>query len=206
MQDAIVLGNSFYAHLMDSMLTLVNSFGEPLRHQANLLTNANAPVDGYSFNGAAMNKYLKNADFKFTSTAPLVISGPTEEMILENYNGFAPDSDSRYPGRQIRINIYRYIFSVQQNVGGFFPQNGTGLANFKTVLGKLVLHEMLHLEGYSHPAQGGVSYDPSLIYYRTFPEVAEQAYFRLRSNTFPPGTVTVFNLTSAEERNCGSNR
>jgi len=45
-----------------SMQTLINSLGEPLRNQANLLTDSNAPVSQYVFDGNQMALLLRDGE------------------------------------------------------------------------------------------------------------------------------------------------
>lgn len=198
MQRVNCLGTSFYAHLMDSINVLVSSFGEPLRTQANLLTNANAPVADYLFTGQHMTNYLRDANFKF-GTSPgdiLVIHGPDEEMLREDTNASA-----FIGGHTLKLNFYKYVNMVHENLNGWFPQNDVGLGNLKTLLGKVVLHEMLHCEGFRHPDHPGTGYDPTVIYWRTFPEVAEEAYNRLRGG-LPNGAFQL--VGDAVKAHCGS--
>ena len=177
MQAIPCFGANFYAFLMDSMLHLVQSFGDDLHLRANLLTNANGPAGGYEFTGDQMYKYLHEADFKFgTGGDRLFISGPDEEMSTKNQNG-----RTIVGSNSIRINIYGYSNLVQQNFNGWLPFDDTGRYNLKTLIGKVVLHEMMHCEGFSHPDRSLYgAYDPSATYWRTFPEVAEEAYTRFR--------------------------
>lgn len=178
MQRVNCLGTTFYAHLMDSMSKLVSAIGEPLRHQANLLTNANAPVADYVFTGDDMAKYLRDGNFKYGTTPGdiLVIHGPDEELLIKDSNARAPIN-----GHTMRLNFYKYVNMVHENYSNWFPENDVGLGNLKTLLGKVVLHEMLHNEGFSHPNRSDFgNYNASDVYWRTFPEVAEEAYNRLR--------------------------
>jgi hypothetical protein len=96
----------------------------------------------------------------------------------------------------IRLNIYFFANEVNRKNSRFFPPTPNGYRNFKTALGMTILHEMLHHQGFSHSSRGNAAYDPSLPYFRTFPEVAELAYYNMRSDTFPAGTApgTVLNL------------
>ena len=196
------LGTSFYAHLMDSMLVLTNSFGDPLRTQANLLTNANAPVADYLFTGDHMTRYLQRGDFKFGTTPAdiFIIYGPDEQMMIEDYNGRAPLN-----GHTMRLNIYKYYRMVRDNFNGWFPENDIGLQNLKTLLGKVVLHEALHSEGFKHPDRPLGEYDPTVTYWRTFPEVAEEAYNRLRGR-LPEGAfqLTGNGVSDGLSSHCGT--
>ena len=94
---------------------------------------------------------------------------------------------------------------VQDNYKGWFPQNDVGLQNLKTLLGKVILHEALHSEGFKHPDRPPGLYDPSLTYFRTFPEVAEEAYNRLRGG-LPEGAfqLTGNDLSDATASHCGT--
>jgi hypothetical protein len=146
-----------------------------------------------------MVEYLKDGNFKFGTTPAdiLVIHGPDEGMLLENLNGQAPIG-----GNMIRINYLKYVIMVQNNLNGWFPANNVGLQNLKTLLGKLVLHEMLHCEGFRHPTHPRTAYDASATYWRTFPEVAEEAYNRLRGG-LPNGAFQL--VDSAQKSHCGTN-
>jgi hypothetical protein len=194
MENLLVYDTPFNRFLLDAMLNLVDSIGEPLRFQANLLTNQNGPLPPHLFTGADMERYLRDGDFKFgPGGRRLLIAGPSEDM-LTNWGvlGRAP-LETPFT---IRINIYYFANEVNRGNSPYFPPTPNGYRNFKTAIGKTILHEMLHQQGFYHPARGNAAYNPTLPYFRTLPEVAELAYYNLRSDTFPAGTApgTVLNL------------
>ncbi len=147
-----------------TMLRIINSFGEPLRLQANYLTNANAPVAAFVFNGDHMRKYLRDGEFKYnqsrtirvpfgrdiTFTTPkLLVSGPSPDLAGRGANGRAPIN-----GSSLEINYIRFIERARDNPT-LFPENQTGQDRLEVVIGKTILHEMIHNEGHRHPSRAG---------------------------------------------------
>jgi hypothetical protein len=199
-----------------TMLRIINSFGEPLRLQANHLTNANAPVANYLFTGDHMRKYLRDGEFKYnqtrsihiplagndiTFTTPrLLISGPMPDLVADGSYGRAPIN-----GSSLEINYILFLERARDNPA-LFPEDQTGQERLEVVMGKTILHEMIHNEGHTHPSRSAFgAYNPSDVYWRTFPEVCEQAFFNLFRDDLFPGTTTISNLVGvAEDDKCGT--
>lgn len=200
-----------------TMLRIINSFGEPLRHQANLLTNAHSPVKDYIFYKGDMERYLRDGLFKYNQqytikiparyggdivarTPRLLVSGPMPDLVEERKNGRAP-----VHGSSLEIN-YILFFERAHDNPTLFPEDQVGQERLEVVMGKTILHEMIHNAGYDHPdrSQFG-AYNPADVYWRTFPEVCEQAFFNLYRDKLFPGTQTIFNLVGvAKDDMCGN--
>jgi hypothetical protein len=212
MNAAVWNGRTFSAILQASMQRLISSFAEPLRHEANVLTNANAPVVQYVFDGNQMARHLRDGHFKYNQLAelrPIAINVPTPQLVVRGPRpgnvGTTINGRAGINKDWIEINFPRLIGFANGNPG-WFPNNAIGDARLEVIVGKTMLHEMMHNHGFQHPDHPGTAYNPAEVYWRTFPEVAEQAYFRLNQALFP-GLNTILNLTGNRNDTgyCGTN-
>jgi hypothetical protein len=207
MNAAVFNGSTFTAILQAAMQSLINSFGQRLLNEANVLTNANPPTQQFPFNTAHMENLLRDGKFKYNQypepvVAPgtIAISIPTPQLIIR---GPRPtDVGTSVNGRAginedwIELNFPRLLSFVASDPT-LFPNNAQGQARLEVLVGKTILHEMMHNHGFSHPERPAGTYNPADAYWRTLPEVSEQAYLRLNQAQFP-SMATVLNLTSAD--------
>lgn len=207
MNAATFNGNTFTAILQTAMERLISSCGEPLRAEANALTDANGPTPQFPFTGHDMASFLRYREFKYnqtydppvqpgtiaisTTTPRLVIRGPRPSDVGSMVNGRAGIGED-----WIELNFPRLLAVVTADPI-LFPINAQGQARLEVLIGKTVLHEMMHNHGFRHPDRPAGAYNPTHQYWRTFPEVAEQAYFRLNQALFP-SLLTVLNLTGSD--------
>jgi hypothetical protein len=198
-------GNTFTAILQAAMQRLINSFGQDLLDEATVLINANAQTPQFPFGATEMNLYLRDGEFKYNRfftppnppapgniaipifDDPLVIEGPTPTM-GSNINGQAGIN-----GGRIALN-FPVILAFAVADPSLFPANNQGQARLEVLIGKTILHEMMHNHGFRHPVRPAGAYNPVDQYWRTFPEVSEQAYFRLNQVLFP-SLGTILNLS-----------
>jgi|GEM_PF-5511538 len=111
-------------------------------------------------------------NFKWGKSEPMIeFQGPT-----------LPSTDwGVYRGKDerglhiIEINFYQLVDFANRNPIRF-PRNNTGVFELAILTGAVVLHEMLHAEGYSHVDYDPNNDPPNSDYNRSFPEMAGQAF------------------------------
>lgn len=201
-------GVPFVTILTNAMARLLGDIGQPLLNEANTLVSANGPTAQYPFSTADMERLLRDGNYKYNVHPPLpqpqpgvvlitipsprlTILGPEADMLGTTINARAPIN-----GDLIRIHFQRFVAFANSDPATF-PLNAHGMTCLEVIVAKTVLHEIMHNHGFRHPnrSTAPATYTPSDSYWRTLPEVAEQAYFRLYQGLFP-GFTTILNLTT----------
>ena len=99
------------------------------------------------------------------------------------------------PANVVKLHMQRFVaWSQEPARAADYPLDALGKRRLALAVAAVVLHEVLHLHGFSHGNRPAGAYDPAHAYFRTFPEVAEAAVLRHHAAEF--GGAPPYHLTA----------
>ncbi len=150
----------------------------------------------YGFNEEQEKRMLREGEFRY----PIATSIPT--LLYLWFEGPDIPEDNRNwasaycPGRHINVNFYNMRDFAKKH----FPKTKKGVEQLVYFTGAVVLHEIMHNHGFSHPKK--VNWKPGTDYASSLPHVAFWSV--LRASPHWSHFKTVFTgLSLAELKMCG---
>jgi hypothetical protein len=111
---------------------------------------------------------------------PLIIHGMTKkDKDFKKANARADIG-----GDTIEFNFYKVIETAKDDKD-MYPRDFLGQTRLQIRICSIILHEVMHNQGFKHPDHPGTAYDPDDDYFRTLPEVVEAAYLIVHKDKFP---------------------
>lgn len=202
-------GRTFDQIISNSIVQLNQTLGQQLLANARALCSANPPVNNI-FTDADMVRMLVDAKYSYGGWPPVppdVLAIPMYPVVFRHAEPGTAVTTSGYAivgGHEIWINPASFI-NAANAFSALFTNNQVGQTRMEVIVGKTILHEVIHTQGFDHPNHPGTTYNPSDPYWRTLPETAEQAYFLIHSALFP-GFGTIHNIsgpTASMQCGCG---